>query len=147
MVNCLKDIFVLISTICVSCVNSSGSAGASAPSSKPDITGRYETEGGDYYEFDCSDEAKEKCKKMYELMSEGHDNTGHEGIFDGAASYQYVTTKNGGLYVNFTPFMPFTINGTKVEFDDGNHTYVTMSESYDSLIDVTGRTYTKVEAE
>ena len=139
----ILTIFVF-STICLSCVNSSESSGAS---SGPDITGRYEAENGDYYEFDCSDEAKKQIDKMYELMSEGHDSTGHEGPFDGVASYSYTTIKNGGPYFHITLWMPFTIDDTKVIFDDKEHSSVTMSASYDSLTDITGNTYKKTDKE
>ena len=128
-----------ISTICLSCVNSSSSSGASKSNSKPDITGRYEAEDGEHFEFDCSDEAKEEIKEICALLNEDSNK------YDGAGSYQYTNIKDGKPYFSVNLWCPFTIDGTKVTFDDSLKTVVIMSESYDSLTDSSGKTYTKTE--
>ena len=126
-----------ISSICLSCVNSSGSTGASGSSSKPDITGRYEAADGDHFEFDCN--YKVQLKTLCSLFNEDPNK------YDGFGSFSYTITKDGHSYPYANLSCPFTIDGTKVTFDDSLPTVVTMSESYDSLTDSSGKTYTKTE--
>lgn len=132
----MKKIYFMLLTLLllllVSCVNSANSNG-SKDSSKPDYTGRYEASNGNYFELDCSEEAVQEIMKYSDLIGGGH-----KGPYDGTGAFQYIAA-DGILSVN--PWVPFTINGEEVKFDDREYTTVTISG--DILTDPTGRTYTK----
>ena len=130
-----KIYFVLLTLLLlllVSCVNSANSNG-SKDSSKPDYTGRYEASNGNYFELDCSEEAVQEIMKFSDLIGDGP-----KVPYDGTGTFRYIAAE-GRLYVNL--WVPFTINGEEVKFDDKAYTTVTISG--DILTDPTGRTYTK----